>query len=456
MIKKVLLLLFLSILTFENSFSAVFYVANNGLDSNTGSINNPFLTIEKAQSLVEAGDTVYIRGGKYVMEESQIALKRRIYAYVTYLDKSGSPGKRINYWAYPGEKPVFDYSNVKPANYRVHAFQVMGSWIHLKGIEVIGVQVTILRHTQSECFDNKGSNNIYEQLSMHDGQAIGFYLTDGSNNLVLNCDAYQNWDYTSEGGKGGNTDGFGCHPTKGGTGNIFRGCRAWLNSDDGFDCINSSESILFENCQAFYNGYSTGFFRRADGNGFKIGGHGANPNVYELPNPMPRHTIQFCLAYRNKANGFYANHHVIAGSYWYNNTAYRNSVNFNMLSKKIVQDSRTQREKAIDVPGINHELHNNISFRYGESRDTLNIGSSFIQNNSFTPGKSISVGSNDFVSTEESLLIAPRQTNGDLPDNGFLRLKSTSKLIDKGVKLGFPYSGSAPDYGAFEFKNKPE
>ena len=43
-------------------------------------------------------------------------------------------------------------------------------------------------------------------------RAIGFYLVRGSNNLVLNCDAYNNYDPVSENGTGGNVDGFGGHP----------------------------------------------------------------------------------------------------------------------------------------------------------------------------------------------------------------------------------------------------
>ena len=177
------------------------------------------------------------------MVESQIAKKYRIWAYVTLLDKSGTQDKPIRYWAYEKETPVFDFSRVKP-ELRVTAFFVTGSWIHLKGLEVIGVQVTLKGHTQSICFDNEGSHNIYERLSMHDGQAIGIYSIKGSDNLFLNCDAYRNHDYVSEDGRGGNTDGFGCHPPAGGTGNVFRGCRAWFNSDDGFDCINAHESEI--------------------------------------------------------------------------------------------------------------------------------------------------------------------------------------------------------------------
>jgi hypothetical protein len=454
MIRKSFFLLLSLTLSSLSLFSSVYYVATNGNNASTGSILLPFATIQRAQQSVIAGDTVYVRGGTYVMTESQIALQQSIWSYVTYLDKSGTSGKRINYWAYPGERPVFDLTNVKPAGYRVTVFQVMGSWIYLKGLEVIGVQVTILTHTQSECFENQGSNNIYEQLKMHDGQAIGFYLTKGSNNLVLNCDAYQNWDYTSEGGVGGNVDGFGCHPSKGSTGNVIRGCRSWFNSDDGYDCINANESVTFENCWSFYNGYSTSFASKGDGNGFKAGGYGQSPVVADLPNPIPAHTVRFCMAYRNKANGFYSNHHVTTGSIWYNNTAYRNAVNFNMLSQRVTISSKTGADTTLDGPGFNHVLHNNVSYKYSSLKDTLNIGKTCdITSNSFTPLTTVVVDATDFVSVDESLLIAPRQVDGSLPETGFLHLKSTSDLIDKGVDLGFAYNGATPDLGAFEFKS---
>jgi len=437
----IILFAFCSLFIVETN-AKTYFVATNGNDTaNSGTIAAPFATIMHAQKLALPSDTVYIRGGKYLMAENQIARKQRIWAMMHLLDKSGEPSKRINYWAYPGEKPVFDMTNVKPLNQRVIAFNVTGSWIYIKGLEVIGTQVTQTGHTQSECFHNEGSHNIYEQLSMHDGQAIGFYLIKGSDNLILNCDAYRNWDYTSENGKGGNADGFGCHPQPGSIGNIFRGCRAWFNSDDGYDCIRAAETVTFDHCWAFYNGYSTEFKNLGDGNGFKAGGWGLVRDD-RVPDSIPMHVVQFCVAVHNRANGFYSNHQP-GGSYWYNNTAYENGTNFNMLNRTA--------DITADVPGYNHVMKNNLSFepRTYETQwiDSLKC---IVSNNSFSIP--IKVDKADFVSLDQSQLTAARKKDGNLPDIDFLKPKKNSKLIDKGGNIGFKFLGVAPDLGAFEIK----
>ena len=418
--------------------AAEFFVSPTGSDGDPGTIEKPFATLRRAQGAAAPGDTVRIRGGTYAMSEGQIARRKGIFAYVTLLDKSGAPGERINYWAYQDERPVFDFSAVRPAGARVDAFYVSGSWLHIRGLEVVGVQVTLKGHTQSICFENDGGHNIYERLSMHDGQAIGIYSVRGSDNLFLNCDAYNNHDVTSEGGKGGNVDGFGCHPPEGGTGNVFRGCRAWFNSDDGYDCIGAREPVTFENCWAFCNGYSTKLERLADGNGFKAGGYGTT-TADRLPRPVPRHTVRFCLAVGNKASGFYSNHHP-GGSDWFNNTGYRNGTDFNMLCR--LADNRT------DVDGYGHTLRNNVGYKGRAVVSRLDPSKCETPHNAFTLG--LDLRDNDFVSLDERELVRPRQANGDLPAVGFLHPAPESALIDRGVDLGFPFHGVAPDLGAFE------
>ncbi len=414
------------------------YVAPDGDDAHDGSIEQPFATLQRAQSAASPGDTVFLRGGLYAVSEEQIARYERIWAYVSYLDKSGTPEAPIRYWAYPGERPIFDFSAVKPADRRVTAFFVRGSWLHFKGFEIIGVQVTILEHTQSICIENQGSHNIFEQIVMRDGQAIGIYLTRGSHNLVLNCDAYRNWDYTSQNGLGGNVDGFGGHLRAGGVNNVFRGCRAWFNSDDGFDAINSQEAVVFENCWAFYNGFSPDFERLGDGHGFKSGGH-AGTALDRLPDPMPRHVTRFCLAVRNKTSGFYANHQ-IGGQDWQRNTAVRNPVNFNMLGRLA--------DNATTVPGYGHLMRNNLGALGAVEVSNLDFAASDVEGNSFT--LDVVVTEEDFASLDEALLVLPRQADGSLPEIAFARLTRESDLIDAGVDDGFDYAGAAPDLGAFE------
>jgi hypothetical protein len=435
--RKLIIYLLLS-LPLSHAFCSTYFVAPIGNDNYPGTIIKPFATIQKAQSAVKPGDTVFLRGGIYKMNIDQVARHERIFAYVTYLDKSGTADAPINYFAYKNEKPVFDLAAIKPDNERIIVFYVSGSYLHFKGFEVTGVQVTIKTHTQSECFENHGSNNVYELLNMHDSMAIGFYLLNGSNNLVLNCDAYNNYDSVSEGGRGGNTDGFGCHPSKGSINNVFRGCRAWFNSDDGYDVIGAHEAVMFDHCWAFYNGFGTDFKSLGDGNGFKGGGYGKRA-VESLPIPIPRHTIQFCLAVRNKANGFYSNHH-INGSNWFNNSAYRNSTNYNMLNR--LSDNVT------DVAGYNHKMYNNLGYKGGKEVQNLDKGKCDLANNYFD--LNLEVADDDFISLNEALLTAPRQADGALPDTGFMKIKPSSKLKGKGKDIGFKYKGQAPNIGCFE------
>ncbi len=430
--------IFSVIMMLWQAHAATWFIAPTGDDAADGSIGHPFATIQRAQKNVQPGDTVFLRGGTYRMTEAQIAQRRRIFACITVLDKSGAPGQPITYRNYVDEKPEFDCSLVRPRNMRVHAFSITGSWLHIQGIAVTGVQVTMRGHTQSICFESNGSHNVFERLSMHDGQAIGIYHVRGSENLFLNCDAWNNWDYTSEDGKGGNVDGFGCHPTQGSTGNIFRGCRAWFNSDDGFDLIGAHESVTLENCWALHSGLSAKFEKLGDGNGFKAGGYGTT-SANRLPVPIPRHTIRFCVAVGNRASGFYANHHP-GGSDWFNNTAFRNGTNFNMLGR--LADNRT------DVDGYGHKLRNNLSYHSRRDISRLDAAKCDLAGNSFP--RDLKLADKDFVSLDESELLRPRQTNGDLPAVNFMHPAEGSALIRGGVDTGLPVRGKTPVIGAFE------
>ncbi len=421
---------------------AVFYVAPDGDDAAPGSIDEPFATIGRAQQAAAPGTTVYFRGGTHAIDVGQVDEYTGIFARVFLMNKSGTAGNPIRYWAYPGEEPVIDMTAVNPAGYRIYTFYVTADWLHFRGLTVTGVQVNITTHTQSICFDNEGSHNLYERLVLRDNQAIGMWIGNGRDNLVLHCDAYRNWDYTSEGGVGGNVDGFGCHASAD-EGNVFRGCRAWLNSDDGFDLINVDHAVLIEDCWAAYNGYSEengSLVSRGDGTGFKAGGYGKPPS--SVPSPIPRHVVRGCLAVGNKQNGFYANHHP-GGLDFIANTALRNRRNFNLLNydtDPLVDD---------DVPGFDHVLRNNVGIDATlEELANADLASCDSSHNAWD--LAVAVDAADFVSLDESFLSAPRQPDGKLPVVPLMRLVPGSDLVDAGTDVGIPFAGTAPDLGGFE------
>lgn len=392
-----------------------YFVAVGGSDANPGTIGSPFATLGKAY-LLEDADSIFLRGGTYVISEDQIMKTEGIYANVFEMSRKAGDGNCLFIGGYRDERPVLDLSQVRPEGLRVCVFHVTGDYHHFRNFEVVGTQVTVRGHTQSECFRNDGGDhNIYENIAMHDGMAIGFYLTGGANNLVLNCDAYMNYDDFSEGPKGGNVDGFGGHPRDSeSVGNIFRGCRAWWNSDDGFDLINASAPVTIDNCWSFYNGYRPGTMKGAgDGSGFKSGGYGMSSRPRN-PEEIPMHIVTNCIAYYNRNRGFYANHH-LGGIIFACNSACMNPSNFCLLNRK-------SPEEAVDVPGYGHILANNLSFMpRNPGQDIIDADASkcVIANNSFMTD--IDMSPEDFESLSAEQLMLPRQNDGSLPEISFLR-----------------------------------
>ena len=401
--------------------AAEYYVSPDGDDANPGTKESPFATVARGQEAAEPGDTVWIGGGEYVFEgaEDEIGI---------LFDKSGEEDNRINYWAVPGENPVFDFFNLE-TEARLKGFSVTGSWLHFKGLELRGIQQIITNVNESWCIrvEQDASHNIFEQLNLHHNEGPGLFIADrAAHNLVLNCDSHHNHD-PDRGGE--NADGFGSHSTQ--DGNVFRGCRAWFNSDDGYDLINSPGEARIENCWAWRNGFVPDTDQRAgNGAGIKAGGFGLNPERF--PEDMPRHVVTGSLAFENRAQGFYANHHP-GGLTWYNNTSFNNPRGFDMLA---------------DQGPADHLLRNNLSFRDGDALARETGEELDAAHNSWS--MDVEVTAEDFRSVDPAGVDGPRQEDGSLPAIDFMKLAEGSDLIDAGVDVGLPFNGKAPDLGAFE------
>lgn len=413
--------------------AASHYIAPTGDDNAAGTLDAPWKSIARAQQAVQPGDTVYLRGGTYAFTAATTACpSRRGVVSAIVLDKSGTQAQPIRYWAYPGETPVLDFHAMKD-DCRVKGIEVTGDWLHLKGLEVTGAPQqpdNRLNHESWGVWVN-ASHGIYEQLNLHHNMGPGLFIKDGGDNLVLNSDSHHNYDPYTSNGAGQSADGFGAHVSAGHPGNVFRGCRAWANTDDGFDLINAFSPVTIEHSWAWDHGYLPGTrtsLPAGNGNGIKAGGYGGK---YE--GSGVRHVVRFSVAFGNKVNGFYANHHPSALDF-HNNTAFANGTDFNMLGI------------APDGSPVNFgRLRNNLSPR---PRSAQKVDGTDAANNSWD--LMASVPDSEFESVSPLGWDAPRKTDGSLPDLPNFRPRAGSALVDKGVDVGLPFKGKAPDLGAFE------
>ncbi|MBR4007860.1 DUF1565 domain-containing protein [Fibrobacter sp.] len=94
------------------SFGAVYYVATDGSDSAAGTKDKPFATLNKANKVVAAGDTVWIRGGVYDLNDTVYVPRYKMTAAIHLTASGESDDNRIHYFAYPGERPIFDATNL--------------------------------------------------------------------------------------------------------------------------------------------------------------------------------------------------------------------------------------------------------------------------------------------------------------------------------------------------------
>jgi len=438
----------LSMLVTRNAFATEYYVSPTGSDTNAGTIDAPFATLQKGADVAAAGDTVWIRAGTY-----SITTPYSSSAGIS-LSKSGtSDTNRINFFAYPGEIPLFDFSKMTISTTGfTDGIVVTGSWLHLKGISECCVPMNTSSNNGVEV-DN-AANDIFEQLNMYGNSGNGIFVSHGTGgHLILNCDGHDNYDATSSQGQGQNADGFGVHYQTTGASTTIRGCRSWWNSDDGYDLISQEVPVTVENSWAMgcgYANYGTYSPTSGNGNGFKMGS--SKTGI--------RHIVQNNVAWKNKANGFYANHSS-GGNTWYNNTSFQNGTQYNMLASTWSgPDGTGTRTDGVTLTGTKvHIMRNNIG--YPDKNEYITGYGVDTQFNTWdlniTPAASDFLSISDpsvsgtGASIETSGALGPRNADGSLPDVDFLQLAAGSQMIDKGTDVGLPYVGAAPDLGAYEF-----
>ncbi|HUL44696.1 MAG TPA: pectinesterase family protein, partial [Bacteroidota bacterium] len=392
------------------STAAGIFVSTTGSDANPGTFELPFQTLGQALTVAGPGSSIFLRAGIYSSPSA------------TSADVSGASGRYITISPYTGESATLDYSSEPGTN--ADGLSVSGSYIHVMGLEVTGAA--------HNGINVSGHYNILENCRVHDNRNSGIQMGSQSGtkfprgNLFLNCDSYRNYDQPV----GGNGDGFAIKWNIG-SGNIFKGCRSWNNSDDGWDFWMADSTIEVDSCWAFSNGidlWHSGSFD-GNGNGFKMGGNNvATPHVY-------KNCVSFgnALGQTNASSagkGFDENNN-LAGQTLYNCTSFNNKgYNFSLPNT---------------VTLGSHTVRNCLS--YVSQTGLAHITSGTVDHNSW---QGFTVTNADFLSLDTSLARAPRNADGSLPTTNLFRLAASSPLIDAGFDVGLPYFGMAPDLGAFE------
>ena len=374
------------------------FVAPDGVATNSGAQEAP-TTLENALAKIAPGHTIWLRGGTYPFVQGiSIALGN---------DGTASAPKRI--FAYNDEMPIFDFSAQTVANNN-RGLTLNGNFWHLKGL--------IVERAGDNGIYVGGSDNVIELCVTRFNADSGLQISRAnpkftdiaqwpSRNLILNCTSHDNKDPGNE-----NADGFACKLTAG-VGNVFRGCIAHHNIDDGWDFYAKTATgpigpVLIENCVAYNNGTLSDGTSSGGGdkNGFKLGGSGI----------AVAHTIRNSVSFGNGKHGFTDNNNPgpIAVS---NNIGFHNGeTNFNFRKGGVhvftgnISVSPAQSDKFVGT------LTGDTNVFWDKKKGSTNNG------------ETLTVSDADFVSVVPPAIVG-RRADGS-PDLGdFLRLKPDSALI---------------------------
>lgn len=255
--------------------TSVIYVTPNGKSTNGGTSFDDALDIITALNMASSGQTVYLQAGTYKIPYTAGA-KNTI-----TLSKSGTSSSPIRIEGSGGQAIVDFQFPLGTYVQDSYGFYVTGSYYYFKNITITnagyqGAYVT-------------GSYNTFENCQFNNNRNTGLEINKGGNNtIVRNCVANNNFDPKKNGSM---ADGFGPKQTQG-AGNKFYNCVADSNSDDGYDCYDSPQTVIFEGCKAYRSGKNDG-----NGVGFKLGGNYTKATHY----------LTNCESSYNRDAGYHAN-----------------------------------------------------------------------------------------------------------------------------------------------------
>ena len=305
------------------------YVSVNGIGD--GSYESP-CSLDYALEHMTTEKPVYLLGGTYSIENSIVFSKNATASKKYVIAGWHNQNVVLDFGYHQGQTPK--YNNVS-TNIRYSGITISGNYYKIANLTITGAGccgMYVCGHynlIENCVFKENGNSGL--QISGSSGDTIANWPHD---NTIKNCTSFGNYDWNrSDGKKGEDADGFACKICAG-ENNVFDGCIAYNNSDDGWDLFTKRTtgvigSVTIKNSIAFRNGYGMNGTALKNGNGFKLGGRALEVN----------HTVENCLAFNNKGNGFDDNSN--PGTLTFVNcTAYNNEAK-NFATGRFVEENNT-------------------------------------------------------------------------------------------------------------------
>ena len=396
-----------------------YFVATNGDNNNPGNFTHPWASFEKAVNTMSPGDIVYFRGGVYFPTSNAINI-----------GKNGDENNYFRLFNYPGERPIIDGTNMEYRASDNFILKIFGaSYFHFKGFDFRN-RLQANSDIPRAVYDQNSHDIIYENLRVYNIEGRCFQTHNSYNIHYINSDAFdciprvETAAALGINGRCFSATSTALAPQLGPI--TYNGCRAWNCSHVGFGA-NYQGPLLFNNSWAFNNGLHYG------------GGHGFHLGTID-------YVVVNSIMANNKNNGLNENNdgRPRPNSFIYNNFAYNNSYGF--FSANYNANFDNQNIYRNNIGYANRQLDAYAAIAYVHDHNSWDLPFSVYHPYKTPP----SVTDDDFVSLDVSQLSAPRKPDGSLPDITFGHLRSDSDLIDRGVDVGLPYMGNAPDLGAFE------
>lgn len=424
---------------------ATYYLSTSGNNGNAGDIDHPWATWQYGFTHISAGDTLIIRGGTYYPTPTEMTIWYLTYCGVAINGISGSSGSPITVQNYTGETPILDCSSITSEGNRCGIMAYNCDYWYLKGLSIKSAYQYSSTTGGNGIWWHDGNNNTFELVNTYDNGGTGLrILGESEDNLILNCDTYENKDPYSP-IQGNDSDGFEIAeiPYRAGDPriNTIRGCRAWNNSDDGIDLWDNDGITIIDKTWCFRNGVYK--LDNGCGSGIKIG---ESSEACRGVSGLYR-TVSNCICAENDEFGFTDNEwdNIV---YWYNNVSY-NNVNWIIHDNPHYGFEFYWNSRA-------YVVRNNISWDNEYETHGLSYSSVEVDDHN-TWDAGFSVSNDDFQSLDVDELLTARQSDGSLPVVSAFHLASDSALIGAGIDVGLTEDGDGnswgdpPSLGAFEY-----